>query len=52
MQVWFRIPLNPEATVAPGATKAADVKLINYDDEWAGNNNKRLIEKWRQTIGK
>jgi iron(III) transport system substrate-binding protein len=52
MQVWFRIPLNPQAEIAKGATKASDVKLINYDDEWAGNNNKRLIEKWRQTIGK
>ncbi len=52
MQVWFRIPLNPQAEIAAGATKATDVKLINYDDEWAGNNNKRLIEKWRQIIGK
>ncbi len=52
MKVWFRIPLNPQAEIAAGATKATDVKLINYDDEWAGNNNKRLIEKWRQAIGK
>ena len=52
MKVWFRIPLNPEAEIAAGATKASDVKLITYDDEWAGNNNKRLIEKWRQIIGK
>ena len=52
MKVWFRIPLNPQAEIAAGATKASDVKLINFDDEWAGNNNKRLIEKWRQTIGK
>lgn len=52
MQVWFRIPLNPQAEIAKGATKSSDVKLINYDDEWAGNNNKRLIDKWRQTIGK
>jgi iron(III) transport system substrate-binding protein len=52
MQVWFRIPLNPEADVAPGATKASDVKLVSYDEEWIGNNNKRLIEKWRQMIGK
>ena len=52
MQVWFRIPLNPQAEVAKGATKASDVKLINYDDEWAGNHNKRLIDKWRQIIGK
>lgn len=52
MKIWFRIPLNPQAEIAAGATKASEVKLINYDDEWAGNNNKRLIEKWRQTIGK
>jgi len=52
MKVWFRIPLNPQAEIAAGATKASDVKLINYDYEWAGANNKRLIEKWRQTIGK
>jgi iron(III) transport system substrate-binding protein len=52
MKVWFRIPLNPQAEIAAGATKASEVKLINYDDEWAGNNNKRLIEKWRQMIGK
>ena len=52
MKIWFRIPLNPQAEIAPGATKASEVKLINYDDEWAGNNNKRLIEKWRQMIGK
>ncbi len=52
LQAWFRIPLNPQAEVAAGATKASDVKLINYDAEWSGNNNKRLIEKWRQIIGK
>ena len=52
LQTWFRIPLNPQAEVAAGATKASDVKLINYDAEWSGNNNKRLIEKWRQIIGK
>jgi iron(III) transport system substrate-binding protein len=52
MKVWFRIPLNPQAEIAAGATKASDVRLINYDYEWAGSNNKRLIEKWRQTIGK
>ena len=52
MKAWFRIPLNPQAEIAPGATKASDVKLVNYDYQWAGNNNKRLIEKWRQTIGK
>ena len=52
MKAWFRIPLNPEAEIAPGAVKASDVKLINYDYQWAGQNNKRLIEKWRQIIGK
>ena len=52
LQAWYRIPLNPQAEVAAGATKASDVKLINYDADWSGNNNKRLIEKWRQIIGK
>jgi iron(III) transport system substrate-binding protein len=52
LKAWFRIPLNPQAEIAAGATKASDVKLIDYDAEWSGNNNKRLIAKWRQIIGK
>ena len=52
LKIWYRIPLNPEATIAAGAIKASDVKLVKFDAEWAGNNQARLIERWRKTIGK
>jgi iron(III) transport system substrate-binding protein len=51
MQQWFRIPLNPKATVAPGAVKADQVKLINFDAVKAGDEKDRLIKRWRQEIG-
>ena len=52
LQIWYRIPLNPEAELAKGAVKATDVKLFKFDDVKAGNDQARLIEKWRKTIGK
>jgi len=52
MKFWFRIALNPEAEIAEGAVKQEDVTLVKWDNEWIGNNQARLIEKWRQTIGK
>jgi iron(III) transport system substrate-binding protein len=52
MQAWFRIPLNPKATVAPGAVTADEVTLFDYDDVLAGKNQKRLVEKWRLLTGK
>jgi len=52
MQQWFRIPLNPEAEIADGAVKASEINLIDFDAVWAGNNKERLIERWRDTIGK
>jgi iron(III) transport system substrate-binding protein len=52
MQAWFRIPLNPKATVAPGAVTADEVTLFDYDDVSAGKNQKRLVEKWRLLTGK
>jgi iron(III) transport system substrate-binding protein len=51
MQQWYRIPLNPKATVAPGAVKADQVKLINFDAVKAGDEKDRLIKRWRQEIG-
>jgi iron(III) transport system substrate-binding protein len=52
MQQWYRIPLNPAAKVAPGAVTANQVRLINFDAEWAGKNQARLVERWRATTGK
>ncbi|MBC7083342.1 MAG: hypothetical protein H5T95_07615 [Firmicutes bacterium] len=52
MREWFRIPLNPKAKVAEGAVTPDEVNLIAYDDIWAGENQKRLIEKWRALTNK
>ena len=52
MQQWFRIPLNPEAKVAEGAVTREQVKLIPYDDVWAGENQGLLNEKWRELTNK
>lgn len=52
MREWFRIPLNPKAKVAEGAVTPDQVNLIAYDDIWAGENQKRLIEKWRALTNK
>lgn len=51
-QEWYRIPLNPKATVAKGAITKDKVKLISFDEEWAGKNRDRLIDRWRSEIGK
>ena len=51
-QKYSRLPVNPKATVAPGAVTMDDVKLIDYDAIWAGENKDRLIEAWRDRIGK
>lgn len=51
MQQWYRIPLNPKATVAAGAVRADQVKLINFDAVKAGDEKDRLIKRWRQEIG-
>ncbi|NLB73515.1 MAG: ABC transporter substrate-binding protein, partial [Firmicutes bacterium] len=51
-QEWFRIPLNPKAKVAEGAVTREQVNLIAYDDVWAGENQARLNEKWRELTNK
>jgi len=51
-QQFSRLPVNPKATVAPGAVTLDQVKLIDYDAIWAGNNKDRLIAAWRDRIGK
>jgi iron(III) transport system substrate-binding protein len=51
-QEYSRLPVNPEATVAEGAVTLDQVNLIDYDAIWAGQNKDRLIEAWRDRIGK
>jgi iron(III) transport system substrate-binding protein len=36
---------------AAGAPKLSDVKLVNYDRQWATDNKDRLIKLWQATVG-
>jgi iron(III) transport system substrate-binding protein len=36
---------------AAGAPKLTDVKLVNYDRQWATDNKDRIIKLWQQTVG-
>jgi iron(III) transport system substrate-binding protein len=41
------------ADVAPaaGAPKLSDVKLVNYDRQWATDNKDRIIKMWQAAVG-
>ncbi len=51
-QQYNRLPVNPEADVAEGSVTLDQVNLIDFDHVWAGENKDRLIEAWRDRIGK
>jgi len=36
---------------APGSPKLSDVKLVNYDRQWATDNKARLLKLWQTTVG-
>ncbi len=50
MVKWNRIPINPDATVAPGAVRMQDVNVIPMDFEYFGEHKDRLIERWKEEI--
>lgn len=47
---YYRLPINPEATVAEGATSLSDLKLIDYDAVWAGDNRDKLLERFENEV--
>ena len=51
-QSYNRLPVNPKAKVAEGSVTLDQVKLIDYDAIWAGENKDALIKAWRDRIGK
>jgi len=51
-QKWNRLPVNPKAKVAEGSVTLDDVKLIEYDHIWAGENKDEMVTAWRDRIGK
>ncbi len=36
---------------AAGSPKLSDVKLVNYDRQWATDNKDRIIKLWQATVG-
>ncbi len=46
----FRLPVNTTAIVPDGAVNIKDLPIIEYDFIWAGENRKRLIEKFSAVV--
>ena len=46
----YRLPVNLDAKAPEGAVTLGDLKTINYDNVWAGENRKRLVEKFTADI--
>jgi iron(III) transport system substrate-binding protein len=51
-KTYSRLPVNPKATVAPGAIKLSDIKLIDYDAVRMGQMKDQYVTAWRDKIGK
>jgi len=51
-QKYNRLPVNPKATVGKGSVTLDQVKLIDYNHVWAGQNKGKMIKAWRDRIGK
>jgi iron(III) transport system substrate-binding protein len=41
----------PSVQPAAGAPTLAQVKLVNYDRQWATDNKTRILQLWQQTVG-
>lgn len=46
----FRLPINPDAEVAEGAARIDELKVMDYDEVWAGEHRKELLAKFESTI--
>jgi iron(III) transport system substrate-binding protein len=45
-----RVPLNSTAKATDGLIKIEDLKIIDYDAVWAGQNKKDLVAKFNEKI--
>lgn len=45
-QKTYFYPVNPKAALGPGMPKFSSLKTIAFDTVWAGENKKRLVERW------
>jgi iron(III) transport system substrate-binding protein len=46
-----RLSVRNDVPPAPGAPTLDQVKLVNYDRDWATQNKDRLIKAWQQAVG-
>jgi len=42
----FFYPVNPEAELSEGMPAFSELKTIEVDSQWAGENKERLVERW------
>lgn len=49
---FFRVPLNVDAQVGEGVVRASDVKVVDFDPNWAGQHREEFVERWRQLTGR
>ena len=47
-----RISVRGDVPAPEGAVKITDVKLVNYDRDWATREKDRLLKGWQQAVGK
>lgn len=52
MEKWYRVPTNSKAKANPLSKGPKDLQLAPIDFEKAGRDRERLINKWRERIGK
>ena len=49
---FYRVPLHPAASIAPGAVTPRQIKPIAYDPTLAASAQKRILARWRQVTGR
>lgn len=49
-QKWGRRPVRNDMEVPDGMAKLSELKLVNYDFDWAANNKESIIEKFNNIM--
>lgn len=48
----YQLLTNPDAANPPESIPLSQLKVINYDFEWAGANRKAILERWNNEVKK
>jgi iron(III) transport system substrate-binding protein len=46
-----RLSVRPDVPPAAGAPTLDQVKIVDYDRQWATDNKDRLLKKWQSAVG-